>query len=280
MANKVLCPWHKEDTPSLEIYPNGSVYCFGCNRFASGVVPPSEITPVFVEDLNAKIELISQLPQKVIRGVFLPYDDVSYYIVWPGLNYYKRRFNEDGSGSKYKCPSGHKKPLFWAAQFQNAKTVFIVEGEMNALSLSQVVPDNVDVCSPGSAGDLYSSQYKETLLNIATEYENIVLIADNDEPGAKGIIELMGRLLQVNKRLSYFLMDEDANDILVKHGEDTLRTKTMEMLGRVSGYNHPLLASGEASSEAEPTECESDERGGRRPVVGLHNTHVSSGGGY
>lgn len=32
-----LCPFHKEDTPSLTLYPNDTFYCFGCNAWGDAL---------------------------------------------------------------------------------------------------------------------------------------------------------------------------------------------------------------------------------------------------
>ena len=31
-AGKIACPFHNDDTPSLQLYPGGTFYCFGCRR--------------------------------------------------------------------------------------------------------------------------------------------------------------------------------------------------------------------------------------------------------
>ena len=31
-AGKIVCPFHDDHDPSLQLYDNGSLYCFGCQR--------------------------------------------------------------------------------------------------------------------------------------------------------------------------------------------------------------------------------------------------------
>jgi hypothetical protein len=31
-AGKIACPFHDDHRPSLQLYPDGSFYCFGCRR--------------------------------------------------------------------------------------------------------------------------------------------------------------------------------------------------------------------------------------------------------
>ena len=34
-AGKISCPFHEDDTPSLQLYPDGTFFCFGCRRGGS-----------------------------------------------------------------------------------------------------------------------------------------------------------------------------------------------------------------------------------------------------
>ena len=35
---KICCPIHNERTPSFQIYPDGSFYCFGCAAHGNGAL--------------------------------------------------------------------------------------------------------------------------------------------------------------------------------------------------------------------------------------------------
>jgi hypothetical protein len=149
-VERIICPFHKgqngkdERTPSLVVYEDG-YKCYSCG--ANGPLSKLSLPPGFVptalrppENLNASLKRIVSLPLAPVRGLNLPVDGDSYYIVWPGDNYYKRRKFLSNDGPKYLCPVGHKKPLFVPYEKQGGMLA-IVEGEINALSLAQTQPN-------------------------------------------------------------------------------------------------------------------------------------------
>ena len=221
MTEKRLCMFHKEDTPSLVIYDK-EYHCYGCGAHG----PLSDIgvevgpkTARYVEDLDQKMTYITGLPCNLIRGINAFFDTKGYYIVWPNLDYYKLRlWGEDKD--KYRCPSGIQKPLFWAGVVSVIKPLilFIVEGEINALSLVKAYPD-ADVCSPGSATDFCNKNY----LNEYKGYDKIVIIADNDGPGAIAAITLKSELTRDVKDIQIVLLHEDCNELLTTYGKESLR---------------------------------------------------------
>jgi CHC2 zinc finger len=89
---RILCPHHEERTPSCMVYPSGWAHCFGCGaNFQHGKVETAgELEPP--EDLTISLAAIKGLPLKPVRGLELPADDRSFYIVWDDGQYYKRRF--------------------------------------------------------------------------------------------------------------------------------------------------------------------------------------------
>lgn len=226
MAKLILCPYHKEDTPSLALYPDG-FRCFGCGKFGQlselGLKDLPQLEEVDPEDVAEKMVYISALPFFIIRGLSLPRDGDGFYIVWPDHSYYKRR-NWEGK-PKYTGPAGHKQPLLWVANPPHAKTCLIVEGELNALSFGQVC-EGAAIVSPGSASN-FKSQVKY-LLPAMINYDRVIIVADQDSAGAIACIELMGQLSGKVKSIRAHLMPEDANDLLQK---GTLREEVQRIMG-------------------------------------------------
>lgn len=224
---KILCPFHQENTPSCHLYPNG-FKCFGCGKTGKlselGIAIPYEIKPRYVENIQEKLAYISSLPRVPQRGLSLPSDDISYYLVWPDGNYYKQRFLDvEKAGRKYKCPSGHSQPLF-TARVGVGEPLIIVEGEFNALAIADAI-NTCDIVSPGSAGDFYSRTSQKNLQFYA-KYGKILLIADCDKPGAVACIELKTLLIKAGiKNVKIKLMAEDANDWLVNYGRERLKAE-------------------------------------------------------
>lgn len=222
MIERILCPFHKEDTPSLVVYDNG-FKCFGCGRAGrlselgrkdaiNGVTPRHP-----PEDINKTLDYVFSLPKENIRGLILHCDNDNYYIVWPqNFPYYKRRSKgKVADGAKYLCPRGHEKPLFMLVEKKHTKQrLIVVEGEINALSVALACPD-VPVASPGGTNEFFSKK-TEKYLQVFKQYENILIMVDKDSPGIKAAVELKVRLLQYTPYVATLLMEKDANEILTE----------------------------------------------------------------
>lgn len=237
---KVLCPFHSDNTPSMEVYPDGYGFCFVCRTRApleeverlSGSVVSIEPRSIAKEDLEASLKYIRGLPKVSLRGLEFHADGNSYYVTKEGWPYYNRRmFDVEGSKGKYKCPSGHPKPLLRAHEALGGETspILIVEGEINALSIASIgVPATV-VC-PGGSGDFFS---RAGLANIPyyLNFSRQVLICDEDAAGAMAAIELSSKLKQQSKDVQILLMRRDANEVLCVDGKEALRKEICEKAG-------------------------------------------------
>lgn len=174
------------------------------------------------EDIAKEFRYIESLPRRTIRGLQLPADDRGYFIAWPGGVYYKYRFHDAKGGSKYLGPRGHKPPLFWVRK-KGQKTLVIVEGEINGLSLGQAFPE-YDICSPGSAS-MFNSQNLSKHLTEFLKYDNILVVLDDDAAGIKGLIETKAFFLYKHPFVSFIRMSPDCNDVLSEQGPEFLRKK-------------------------------------------------------
>lgn len=252
---KIKCPYHEDSTASMEVYGDGFAHCFGCGITVEheklGYTGP--LREKYVENLEEKFAYINGLPKKEIRGVLLPYDSVSYFIVWPDGSYYNQRYFDLTNG-KYKLPSGHQKRLFWAKRQDYRDTLIIVEGEINALSIALVCPTHCSVVCPGGAGDFYS-RTSDKYLDTYMDYARVILVADKDSAGAIAVIQLKSNLLALGARnVTIHLMEVDANDILVKHGTEKLKDeikKAMEVPQRMQDTKGALSTSGSGTSKHE-----------------------------
>lgn len=229
MAKKILCPFHKEETPSCNIYSNG-FFCFGCGARGplTGLVgvklpPAEELEPEPPEDLELSLAGISArtVPTKV-RGLTLPADARGYYLIWPDKDYYKLRVWEPGKGPKYLGARGHRRPLYWARR-QAHSTLLLVEGEINALSLLEALKDeSYDIVSPGGCGDFTPKKIREHLPTYLG-YDTIIVVADGDKAGAEAIINALS-VFWANKINAVGLpMTPDANEMLVNEQQERIR---------------------------------------------------------
>lgn len=233
MSNKINCPFHKEilgkhdSTASCHIYPEtDTYYCFGCGATGKIKDLPGEHKLSLLEtvkkpkeDLERSFKRIHNLPVRKVRGLDLHTDSLGYYIIWPEDKYYKKRLYKPGVGGKYLSPTGHKKPLFYASR-NNTDRLIIVEGEINALSIAEVVKD-WSICSPGSAADFYSTNTKKYMKEFE-KYQEILVIADDDPAGDEAARKLLKLLREVCFCVRGQLMSIDANQILVAEGEEVL----------------------------------------------------------
>lgn len=223
----ITCPHHDDKTASLAKYEDGSAYCFSCSLYyppSTFDVDRSTLSPVPTEDIGARIRHIKELPTQEHRGLTFHYDSTGYYILWPDDSYYKcRKWVPDPS--KYKNPRGISQPGFYLTG-RNA-ILFIVEGEINALSLKKVYP-RCAVLSPGSAGNFKEKLLKNYLAEIK-KYNKVIIIVDYDKAGLTALKEIKGVL---NKNLIYpkiYMNSMDINEMLTKYGETKIKEELKEM---------------------------------------------------
>ena len=222
---KILCQWHDDSTPSMEVYSDWA-YCFVCGtsvRTESLHLPADQIQSARKPaDLEANLAYIQQLPKKAIRGLNLPYDSSGYYIVWPdGKFYVKRTWTGE---ARYISPRGIPRPLFTSGKKND--TIVIVEGELNAASLKESIGEvGVDVVSPGSAPNL--SKFLDRYL----AYKTIIIISDRDAVGVVYGLDLKEKLTKANKKVIYHAVKKDFNEILQTQGKEAVQEEFIRALG-------------------------------------------------
>jgi len=128
------------------------------------------------------------------------------------------------SEKNFKMVSGAELIFYGLDNIKELDIVYIVEGEMDALSLHEA--GLYSVCSvPNGASK--GSQKLEYLDNCYKYFENkktIVLCTDNDAPGLMLRNELARRFGYYKCKYVDFGEYKDANDVLVKADKDTLRS--------------------------------------------------------
>lgn len=226
MNKKYRCPnpQHEDSTPSAHAY-HDHWWCYGCGARGKlselGLKDGERIEYTYVEDIAATLSYIESLPRKEIRGFTLPYNSRGYYLVWPTRDYYKMRIEGAEAGSKYRGPSGHKKPPFVARKAGSANLV-LVEGEFNCLSL-RLLEGETDIVSPGGAGDFYSKRGQQAHTSWA-RYGRVDIVVDADAAGAQAAIETKAKLVTLGcTEVRIHLVERDFNDILVQDGKEALR---------------------------------------------------------
>ena len=217
---KINCtsPSHRDQTPSMSVYNDGA-WCFSCGWLDRSITdldaPPREI-----ENIEEKLRYIDGLPRAEIRGLELHFDNRGYFIVWPNGLYYKQRLT--GASCRYLGPKGHRAPLM---EIPGAgKFVVIVEGELNALSLSKAIKNTI--VSPGSATEM--SRHLNQYLTLGKDF---VIVVDRDPAGVAAGIYLKKELLKRGKRVELVAVTPDYNETLQKEGKDGVFKQFKEDLG-------------------------------------------------
>lgn len=207
---KIICKYHDDVTPSMEVYENENEtigYCYVCNTRAVLEGKPSgrRVRPT---DVPSNIEYIRTLPLSRIRGFDLPFDNLGYYLVWPSRDFYKRRNWDDNP--RYTSPRGVKAPLY---KIQGTSDrIIIVEGEFNALSLSVSINTSDTVVSPGSVANLRSCY------EVVQPYSKVVLVVDHDPAGIVYGCEFKNKLLKLGKKVSLVTCEIDYNEMFCTAG--------------------------------------------------------------
>lgn len=227
---KITCPFHDDGTASLHVYED-HFNCFGCG--ARGSIEqleakiPSFKTRLPVqhrapENLEESIARVTALPLSQVRGLSLQTDQRGYYIVYPNAKYYVRRSWTDDE-PRFYAPVGVRKPLY--ALRQGGSTLVLIEGQINALSALESVPDHA-VISPGASTDFNKPGTVEECLR----YSTIYIVVDNDAAGVVAAVQLRDTLLFKGKRVIVIALDDDFNSILVNLGKEALNNKIKESI--------------------------------------------------
>lgn len=232
LVTKINCPSpeHQDSTPSCGVYDDGSAYCFGCSTYfakVEGFSPSKQVREV--ENIEERIKYIENLPTVTFRGLEFPHDDRGYYILWPDRNYYKLRlWTSSDSDLRYVSPIGHSAPMFLLKQKERARTITLVEGEINALSLSLAYPTSTIVGLPGA--NTFFDRAMNARSDYFRHYSKIVVFVDEDPAGFTGAMRFKDLVKPLVPDISIGMLSTDFNDLLMKGGINAIQ-KQVENLG-------------------------------------------------
>lgn len=222
---KILCPYHEDTNPSMEVYDDYS-HCFVCGAHVPNRqvgVKSAKVLKKTPTDIKTEISYIQTLPTRRIRGLDVPYDSKGFYIVWPSGQFYKRRSFQDEA--RYLAPTGVKAPLLKYSG--KLKTIAVIEGELNAISAYESIKSSKNceyatIASPGAA-----TEFKR-FIGEYLGYDRIILILDSDAAGIVAGLETKEMLLKLNKHASLVLKDTDYNDTLQLSGISEVKYQFMK----------------------------------------------------
>lgn len=146
------------------------------------------------------------------------------------FNYYRNdqlvNIKFRGSGKDFKMSKGSELIFYNLDAIKNERSVVIVEGEIDAMTLHEAGVYNV-VSVPNGAQSNGKLEYLDNCWQYFEDKDTIFLMLDNDEPGQK-LREELARRLGKNRcfKLEYPADCKDANEVMVKHGKE----KILQML--------------------------------------------------
>lgn len=142
-------------------------------------------------------------------------------IPYPGENYYVLRYvniapNEKGISKKYENPTGNKKVFNANALKQNKKPVFLLEGQIDTLS---IIDCGGIACTGLNEKDTFIDLLKDA------DVPGYIIIADADETGRNKATKLKADIIKTGNLCEIVTMPNNAHDVnafLLEYGRNTL----------------------------------------------------------
>lgn len=206
------CPCGQSSDAYCE-YPDGHGYCFSCSKYIKG-------DDVITDTNNYSYEY---LPWRGVTSDTFRFYDVKTRVTHEGVpvalgfRYGNGRTKVRQLGEKSFSVSGELESntgfLFGRDKFPagSAKAITITEGELDALSVYQILGSKYPSVSVSSATSARNDCTKD--FDYINSFERIYLAFDNDDPGRKAL-QQVASLFDFNKVYHVKLERKDANDYL------------------------------------------------------------------
>lgn len=145
------------------------------------------------------------LSEEVIERFKLGYGSQTKRLIIPiTAGYYKARATDE-SEPKYLIPKGAKTDLYNKSALREAKKpVFIVEGEIDALSIIEAGGEATAIGSTSNITKLFNCLMQQR------PAKPLLLALDNDEPGIKATERLIEQLKTLKPPITYYKTDVEA----------------------------------------------------------------------
>jgi len=143
------------------------------------------------------------------------------------FNYYREgdlvNVKYRSSGKDFKLVSGAELIFYGLDNIKNSTTIYITEGEIDALSLNECGIYSVCSVPNGASKGSQRLEYLDNCWEYFKDKEQIILCTDNDTAGLNLRHELARRFGQYRCKYLDFKDYKDANEVLVKSGSKELR---------------------------------------------------------
>mgnify|MGYP003134432308 FL=1 len=124
----------------------------------------------------------------------------------------------------FKLVSGAELIFYGLDNIKDSTRAYIVEGEMDALSLFEAGVYNVVSVPNGASKGNQRLDYLDNCYSYFEDKKEIVLCTDNDDAGLNLRNELARRLGKYRCKYVEFSQYKDANEVLIEKGAEVLRT--------------------------------------------------------
>ncbi len=218
-------PLRKEgirDTPLLRYLNARGIKEYVAKKYRVEQIDRSKLPPSKHERRNDKYALF---PYWDTEGAPVQYK-------WKGLEKDERGKTETGTTvPQYATLWG------WHVTDENTREIIVAEGEEDAMSVAQMLPDIPALSLPNGASNL---KWIENDYARLQEFETIYICTDMDEPGEKAAEQMAGRLGRARcRRVSLPEGHKDANEFLLSRESDLPSFK--ELLDRAETYDPAQL---------------------------------------
>ena len=123
----------------------------------------------------------------------------------------------------FKMVAGAELIFYGIDNLKDKKRCYIVEGEMDALSLHEAGLYSVCSVPNGASKGTQKLDYLDNCYQYFEDKDEIILCTDNDQPGLQLRNELARRLGTYRCKYVEFGEYKDANEVLIQKGPETLR---------------------------------------------------------
>jgi len=244
IEQKVICPKcshtrkNKKD-PCLSINLDKGVYnCHNCGWSGNVNFKPKK---EFVKPPEAKTNL-TEKTEKWFNKRGITAATLSHWKIGESVEYFpqiqkKRKainFNYYREGELINCKyrdaeknfkmvSGAELIFYGLDSIKDSETIYIVEGEMDALSLHEAGIYSVCSVPNGASKGNQRLDYLDNCWEYFKDKNQIILCTDNDQPGLALRNELARRFGQYRCKYVEFGDYKDANEVLTEKGAEVLR---------------------------------------------------------
>lgn len=224
---------------ALSEYTDGHTYCYSCNALHNSDETPTTKYDDFISDMTLKPLKKRGITESACRKYQY------YYTTYKGkpcqvANYFNERGTLVGQKLRFQDKSfatkGELSKTFFGQQlYNNGARLIITEGEIDCLTVSQLLGNQEPVVSI-PCGVQSAKKVFEANLKWLEGFNEVVVVFDNDDAGRKGAQEIEGILSPDKLRIAVLKQYKDPNEYYINDKGNEL-LEALENAKRVTPEN-------------------------------------------